>query len=188
MKSISTKEEILKEGRSLLQKHGYHGFSFQDIADKINIKKPSLYDHFASKDQLTVAIIKNYSTMFDNWVPTMAGLSSVERIRKVFDVFYLFSCDKRKICPVMSLIADFQTLSKDVQREMNDFVEKWLSWVEIQIKDGQKSGQIRKDMDSKTLASFIYSQGMGAQFQARLKNDPELTLSAGNTVVAFIRS
>lgn len=188
MKTSGTKEKILKEGRSLLQKHGYNGFSFQDIANKINIKKPSLYDHFASKDELTISIIRNYSAMFDAWVPTLTALPPLQKVRKVFDVFYIFSCDKRKICPVMSLIADFQSLSKDVQKEMNAFVEKWLAWVEFQIKEGQLAGDIRNDMEAKTLASFVYSQGMGAQFQARLKNNPELTLNSGELVISFIRS
>lgn len=86
----------------------------------------------------------------------------------------------------MSLIADFQSLSKEVQKEMNAFVEKWLGWVELQINEGQRSGEIRKDMDAKTLASFVYSQGMGAQFQARLKNNPKLTLNSGELVISFI--
>ena len=71
---------------------------------------------------------------------------------------------------------------------MNLFVEKWLAWVEVQIMEGQKTGEIRKDIDAKTLSSFVYSQGMGAQFQARLKNNPELTLGAGDLVISFLRN
>jgi len=145
-----------------------------------------LHDHFASKDELTISIIRNYSEKFGAWVLTLTEQSPLQKVRKVFDVFYMFSCDKRKICPVMSLIADFQSLSKEVQKEMNAFVEKWLSWVELQINEGQRSGEIRKDMDAKTLASFVYSQGMGAQFQARLMNNPKLTLNSGELVISFI--
>lgn len=188
MKPNGTKEKILKEGRSLLQKHGYNGFSFQDIADLIEIKKPSLYDHFASKEELVIAILKNYSFMFTQWAESISYLSPLERIRKVFDVFYSFTADKRKVCPVLSLTADTHVLSRSIQKEMQDFVDHWLQWLELQIHEGQKNNEIRTDLDAATLSTFIYSQGMGSQFQARIKNDPQLTLSSGDMIVAFIKN
>jgi len=187
MRASGTKEKILKEGRSLLQKHGYNGFSFQDIADKLDIKKPSLYDHFSSKEELIAAIIENYSTMFDAWAKTISSLRPLERVRRVFDVFYSFSSDQRKVCPILALTVDTQVLSKEVQKEMKAFVEKWLSWLEEQIIEGQTRGEIRKDMDAKALAAFIYSQAMGSQFQARIKNEPTLALTSGDMIMALIK-
>ena len=33
-----------------MQTRSFHGFSFQDIADEIGVRKASLYHHFDSKD------------------------------------------------------------------------------------------------------------------------------------------
>jgi len=71
---------------------------------------------------------------------------------------------------------------------MKLFIDKWLAWLELQIHEGQDSGQIRKDIDPKVLATFIYSQAMGSQFQARIKNDPSLTLNSGDQIVMLIRN
>ncbi len=184
----STKEKALVEGRSLLQQHGYNGFSFQDIADKLNIKKPSLYDHYASKEELVIAIIHDYSSRFDLWAQALKEISPIERVRRVFDVFYSFATDKAKICPILALSADFQGVARSIQKEMRLFVDKWLTWLEEQIREGQVSGHIRNDMDPKMLAMFIYSQAMGSQFQARIKKDPSLTLSSGDQIVTLIKS
>lgn len=184
---LSTKEKILKEGRSLLQKHGYNGFSFQDIADKIEIKKPSLYDHFSSKEALMIAIIHKYGEAFEAWSLSVSSYSPLEKIRKVFDIYYAFTCDKQKVCPILALMVDMRDLSKDVQKEMKSFVDKWLAWLELQITEGQKSRMIRQDMPADLLANFIYSQGMGCQFQSRLQNNPEMTLSSGDLIVSFIQ-
>jgi TetR/AcrR family transcriptional regulator, transcriptional repressor for nem operon len=186
-KPVSTKDKILKEGRSLLQKHGYNGFSFQDIADKIEIKKPSLYDHFGSKEELMLGIIKKYSEAFDTWELSIARFSPLEKIRKVFDIYYAFTSDKQKVCPILALIVDMRDLSKEVQKEMRAFVDNWLSWLEARILEGQKDGSIRQDMPAAMLAHFIYSQGMGCQFQSRLQNNPEMTLSSGDMLIAFIQ-
>lgn len=183
-----TKEKIATEGKALLQKHGYNGFSFQDIADKLKLKKPSLYDHYPSKDHLIVAIVREYGARFEEWAISARPLPPIERIRKIFDVFHAFASDKGKVCPVLALAADFQGLSKEIQKEVGNFVGRWLSWLEEQIKDGQRLGQIRPDWDSKAMATFIYSQGMGSQFQSRIKGDPELTSSSGDLIVSIIGS
>lgn len=187
-RSRHTKEKILKEGYALLQKHGYNGFSFQDIADLLKIKKPSLYDHFPSKDDLVIAILRTYREMFAQWALDVSSLAPSERIRKVFDVFYSFTSDKRKVCPVLSLIADMDVLSPAIQKEMRQFIEQWLLWLEQQIAVGQMAGEIRSDLNPKTLSTFIYSQGMGSQLQSRIRNDATLTLSSGDMVLSLIKA
>jgi TetR/AcrR family transcriptional repressor of nem operon len=184
----TTKQRALLEGRALLQKHGYNGFSFQTIADKLGIKKPSLYDHFASKDALVIAIIADYSNRFDVWVQTLQDLRPLERVRRVFDVFHAFAADRAKVCPILALSADFQDLSRTIQKDMQRFVDKWLGWLEQQLRDGQELGDIRCDVTPNKLAGFIYSQAMGAQCQARIRKDPSLTLSSGAQMVLLIQN
>jgi len=187
MNKIPTREKILREGRALLQKHGYNGFSFQDIANRIDIKKPSLYDHFASKEDLIISIIQTYNHQFDDWTQKNSPLSPIMRIRKIFDLFHSFSCDKRKICPILALSTDQKGLSKKIQKEITLFVDKWLSWLELQINAGKQQGQIRKNIDTSHLAEFIYSQAMGAQLQSRIQDKPELTLQSGDLIISLIR-
>jgi len=187
MKAHSTKDKILKEGRSLLQRHGYNGFSFQDIANAINIKKPSLYDHYKTKEDLILAILHYYSKSFDEWTCEVMHLNPLEQIRKVFDIFYSFSCDKRKVCPVLALTADTQILTPHIQTEMKLFISKWMTWLESQIAAGQKIKTIRTDIKPKILASLIYNQVMGSQFQARILNDPNVITKSGDSMITFIQ-
>ena len=182
----TTKERALIEGRALLQQHGYHGFSFQDIADKLAIKKPSLYDHYSSKEDLILAILEDYSARFDSWTLTLKDLSPLERVRRAFDVFHAFASNKSKVCPILALAADFQATARSIQRSMTLFVDRWLTWLEQQIRQAQQSGHVRQDMDANTIASLVYSLAMGSQFQARIKRDPSLTLSAGDQIIALL--
>lgn len=52
--------EILDIGQVLIQTRGYTAMSFQDIADQVDIKKPSVIYHFSSKADLGAAIIQCY--------------------------------------------------------------------------------------------------------------------------------
>ena len=186
MKALDTKSKILKEGRSLLQRHGYNGYSFQDIADTIGIKKPSLYDHYSSKEELMVAILEEYDKLFIEWTEKVHALPPKEKIRQVFHVFYSFSCDSKKVCPVLALITDLKVLSKPVQTAMKAFIDKWLTWLSAVIKEGQKSKSIRSDLKPDALSQMIYSQIMGAQLQAKIKNNPNIILDAASGVLALI--
>ncbi len=188
MKRSKTKERAIKYGRNLLQLHGYNGFSFQDIAKQLNIKKPSLYDHFVSKDELILEIIKSYSDSFDMWLQSIEQKEPIEKIKKVFEVFYSFASDHHKICPILALSSDTDVPSKEIKKAMLAFIDRWLTWLKTQIEEGQKSGNIRKDMDAAELAKFIYSQGIGSQLQSRLKKQTDLPLISGTMIIELIRN
>ena len=55
---MNTRERILDSARRLLQTRSYAGFSFQDVADEVGIRKASIYSHFASKDELVTAALE----------------------------------------------------------------------------------------------------------------------------------
>ncbi len=186
MRASGTKEKVLKEGRALLQRHGYHGFSFQDIATKLKVKAPSLYDHYPSKSDLILAIIHEYSLQFDEWTMSVNALDPLKRVERVFDVFHYFVSDE-KVCPILSLAADFKELPKEIQTAMQTFVKKWLSWLTLQIEECQNRKLIRCDLTASHLAEFIYSQGMGAQFQARVRGEPKLTLKSGHSILQVLK-
>ena len=50
------KTEILDVAEELLLSRGYCAFSYQDIADRLGIRKASLHHHFATKEDLGVAL------------------------------------------------------------------------------------------------------------------------------------
>ena len=49
---MTRKEEIIYAALELAAEHGLKAVSLSQIADKVGIKKPSLYNHFSSKEEL----------------------------------------------------------------------------------------------------------------------------------------
>ena len=49
---MNRKEEILHATLTLAAENGMKGVSMSQIADKVGIKAPSLYNHFKSKDDI----------------------------------------------------------------------------------------------------------------------------------------
>ncbi len=187
-KSLSTKEKAVIIGMELVQKHGYHGFSFQNVADRLRLKKPSLYEHFRSKEDLISAIIAEYTNEFRNWTQRSRELPTLRQVAEVFSVFQMFVNDGGKICPILALATDSKTLSFEVQKDMQEFISSWVHWLEKQLLAGQIDGSIRRDMSAKVLASLIYSQGMGAQFQSRVRGGDSHVRESATFVIEFIKN
>jgi TetR/AcrR family transcriptional regulator, transcriptional repressor for nem operon len=51
-------EQIVSEARELFRERGYAGASMQDLADRVGIKKASLYTRFASKEALVAPVLQ----------------------------------------------------------------------------------------------------------------------------------
>ena len=73
---------MLDAAADLFARRGFAGTSMQDIADALNIRKPSLYKHFDSKDELYGAVLEHvfvpYAQAMDEALgsaePDLAGM------------------------------------------------------------------------------------------------------------------
>lgn len=50
-------DTIISEARELFRDHGYAGASMQDLANRVGIKKPSLYTRFPTKESLVPEVL-----------------------------------------------------------------------------------------------------------------------------------
>jgi AcrR family transcriptional regulator len=56
----STKERILEAAIDLFSKRGFHESSMRDIAASVGIEAPSLYAHYAGKEEILRTILESY--------------------------------------------------------------------------------------------------------------------------------
>src|SRR5262245_55448278 len=51
-------EKILDVAEQLFAERGYDGTTLRDVATRVGVRAPSLYNHFASKDELYAAVLE----------------------------------------------------------------------------------------------------------------------------------
>src|SRR5580704_3268563 len=81
---------ILDVAEKLAQTRGYNGFSYADIAAKLNVTKASLHYHFRSKADLGRALIARYHVVFGRALTEIAdgpGDARAKLLRYV-DLYY----------------------------------------------------------------------------------------------------
>lgn len=89
---MRTREAILDAATAEFAQHGYHAVTMKDIASAAGYTAPSLYNYFASKEEIFAALLERiheaFVGIFDEPVP--AGLTFVQRlellVRRQLDV------------------------------------------------------------------------------------------------------
>jgi AcrR family transcriptional regulator len=98
-----TAERILDAAEALFAAHGYAGTSLRDVALAVDLRIPSLYNHFDSKESLYAAVLERVLG------PVLAALAE-----PVFEV----ESRRRLIELVMELLARHPNLPRLVQHEI----------------------------------------------------------------------
>ena len=181
-----TKVRALAEAKSLLQTYGFNGFSFQHVADALGIKKPSLYVHFASKEEMGNQLIEDYSNQFVEWAKTLNAFEPEANVRSLFDIFQTFSMNGRQYCPLAALIGDFNSLPVSMQKNLRKAFKIQQKWLRQIIEDGQSQKVFSKKIDSEEASQSILAMALGSQQVSRVLGQPERIHSVADDALAFL--
>lgn len=97
-----TSQQIRQAALSFFCRYGYEGTSLADIADEVGIKKPSLYAHFASKEDLFLAIFESvladYVSHMKHLIDSLTETTVEERLYKIFvDSFRYYASHEEQV-------------------------------------------------------------------------------------------
>jgi len=185
----NTKDQIVDLALELISQKGYGGFSYQDIADVMGIKKASIHYHFASKDDLAVAVVDRFHTLVHEWIRdnSVAGMTPLQKLEAYFRFHAQMTQNFQKICPLCSFMTEWQNLSGVIQKKMENF-DKWhMEFIVGIIREGQEAGEIRKDSTPEEMAMFLISGTMGALNTARERGSEAAYYSITGQIIKGMR-
>src|SRR4029078_13048394 len=100
---MSTREKILDAAQDLIQTRSFHGFSFQDIADRVGVRKPNLYHYFVSKHAGELPVLERSA----DWVRTQSakldGEDPAAQLEHYFEMFRDIHGNGARMAPGRSL-------------------------------------------------------------------------------------
>jgi TetR/AcrR family transcriptional regulator, transcriptional repressor for nem operon len=170
--SMETRQRILDSAQRLTQTRSFHGFSFQDIADEVGVRKASLYHHFDSKDAVAVAMLKRAADWVRAELTKTEGREPKERLEAYFDVFRQIYGKGERMCPGGSFAAVFDAVSSPVQTAVHRFAKMHVDWLEDVVRDGVEQGQFTVgDQRPRDVAAQIAAAVQGALLVGRLSSD-----------------
>lgn len=179
-----TRARILDIGERLLLERGYAGFSYQDIADTVGIRKASIHHHFPAKEDLGRAIVERTRLRLNDGRGPVA--KDGEQAKKQFERFLRFferlAEGGSRLCIGGRLSADFAVLPDQVRDPFRAFMAEHGAWLEELCRVGQKTGAFKKDVPAKEQALMLRAAVQGAVQLARSSGDPELYRSVAKVM------
>lgn len=173
--TISTAERILEVAQDLIQRRGFNAISFEDIAKKVGIKKPSIVHHFSSKAVLGRAVVRRYRQNFAGMLDAIASdpeKTAADALEFYFVPYTDFGETKDKVCLCGALAGEFMALPKTMQSEVAEFFKDHQNWLESILNRGRESGELIVEESPRQTAGLILDALHGSLIIKRATNDP----------------
>lgn len=147
--------QICVAATKLFALRGYEGVSLQAIADAVGVAKQTLLYHYPSKDSLRRAVLNN---VFEHWRRTLPAIlqavtSGKRRFTALTDELVRFFCSDRDRARLLA--RELLDNPADMQRLMGENLRPWLLLLAEYIREGQKVGLIRADVDPESYVLHV---------------------------------
>lgn len=174
-RSALTRDLVLDAALTLFAQRGYHGTALSEIAESLQVRTPSLYNHMASKhellrgivDRTTADVLADFHAVVDPEDPP------VEQLRKAVEVYAHRHATHRREALVVN--RDTGSLEEPVRSELQARRREHEHALRAVIARGVEDGAFR--VDSPALASFAIRE-LCVSIARWFSDDGELTAEA----------
>ncbi len=165
-----TKTAILDETQELVQERSISGVSFQELANRIGIKKGSMYYHFESKDALSVAMLKRVGDELQASFKRGQHKTAMEQLDYFLTVYSDFIGAGKRLCPGGAFAGEWGNLSDEVKEQVNRLIAVQVKGIRNILSAGIDSGQFdAHDLSLEELSEWMVACLQGALLTSRIK-------------------
>ncbi len=174
-----TKEKILKQSGQLFNTQGYKATSISDITNATGYTKGAIYRHFKSKSELEMETLSHLSgIMFDRLREKIKSQHTAkEKLTSIFQYFetYVSKPPLKGGCPLMNVAIEADDAHPYLRKRAVTILNALRDSILTILANGQKHGQIKKDIDAEYYATVIIAGLEGAIMMSKLRgNDDDI--------------
>jgi len=181
-----TRTAILDVAQDMIQRQSISGVSFQALANRIGIKKGSLYYHFESKDELAVAVLARATRDMKESFVRGKVKGPVERLDYFLNIYLSHIIPTEKLCPGGAFASGWGKLSDLVKAQVNRLMEVQVGGVREILAEGIEKGLF--DDHGKTpeeLAEWVVSCVQGALVTSRISGSKASFENTQNIITEY---
>lgn len=138
------KAEIVRTATELVAAYGYQGMSVEEVAERTDIAKATLYYYFASKDELVLAALEAMTrevlTRLEARRATVGDTPAIERLRALIDEQLVILTDT---APAVAAIFSWpRTWPEAFEAPMKDMRRRHDAVLRAEVLQGVASGEL----------------------------------------------
>jgi len=170
-KGEQTRQRIIEEAAPVFNQRGFAGCSMQDVMEATGMEKGGLYRHFASKEELAVAVFRyalgTVVRMRTEQVGQVEG--AVEKLRFLINHFVETPSIMPGGCPLLNTAIDADDGNPALRQLALEGFQAWKGRLCRIVEAGIAAGTIRDDVEPRRIANTIVAMLEGALVISRLE-------------------
>ncbi|MCK6421296.1 MAG: TetR/AcrR family transcriptional regulator [Aquabacterium sp.] len=174
-KGQQTRAAILDAALTLASHMGLEGLSIGALADVTNMSKSGVFAHFGSREELQIAVIREYHNRFEEEVffPAVREARGLPRLRALFERWVRrVSVEVDSGCIYISGAVEFDDRPGPVRDALASMVRAWQSALERAIRLSIEEGHLRPDADSLQMLFEVHGLILALHHDARFLRLP----------------
>ncbi|MEN1678030.1 MAG: TetR/AcrR family transcriptional regulator [Planctomycetota bacterium] len=180
------REKLLDAAEELVQSRGLNGVTFQDLADAVGLRKPSVFHHIRNREELASALIERCGTKHgpDYARVVESDASAPEKLRRVAEIFEMGLKNKRP-CLLAAIGSGIESLSDASAEQLREAAGGAIDRFAEIFSQGRREETLDFEGAPKHAAMGFFAMLQGLQTLCRAKGD---TRAFKKAAAAFIDS
>ena len=174
-KGQQTRAAILDAALGLSSHMGLEGLSIGALAEVTQMSKSGVFAHFGSREELQIAVIREYHARFEEEVffPAVAQLRGLPRLRALFERWVRrVSVEVDSGCIYISGAVEFDDRPGPVRDALASMVRAWQSALQRAIELSIQAGHFRPDTDTLQMLFEVHGLILALHHDARFLRLP----------------
>ena len=181
---VDTRQLILDKSEVLVRTRGYTAFSYGDLAADLGVTKASVHYHFATKEDLVLAIFTRCITRSRAALAQMKQDHADARDRlRAYANSFLFSVESGMMPVCGALAAERMVLPESSYPLIRDFFQMQIDWLVEVIRDGVDAGVLAPPQPPEQAAMVVFSALEGGTMIAWGMDRKSMVLTAFEAVL-----
>ena len=174
-KGQQTRAAILEAALGLSSHMGLEGLSIGALAEVTQMSKSGVFAHFGSREELQIAVIREYHARFEEEVffPAVSQARGLPRLRALFERWVRrVSVEVDSGCIYISGAVEFDDRPGPVRDALASMVRAWQLALERAIELSIEAGHLRADTDTLQLLFEVHGLILALHHDARFLRLP----------------
>jgi AcrR family transcriptional regulator len=187
-----TRERLLQAAFQEVHRSGFRGTDLETILDTAGVTKGALYHHFESKEALGYAVVDEViaTVARDKWLRPLQNAENP--INSLIEILRSHGSPARaeleRGCPLNNLAHEMSPLDEGFRKRLAKIFGEWQGGIAAALREGQKRGVVRPDVDPHETATFLIAAYEGCWSLAKNAQDARLLQSGQRSIIRYLES
>lgn len=173
-KKLTNRENLLKQGVTLLMQQGYHGTGLKEILDAVQIPKGSFYNYFGSKENFAAEAIQHYINPFIDQLSAHLQNPDHDALSALLCYFNeliteLEKADYKGGCLLGNLMGEIGDTSELCKASLQTAVHRYRDLLQTGLITAQQEGTVRTDKSAEEMADLLVNMWQGALLRMKIE-------------------